>query len=95
MAKALQARQSADAARLSLRREDVLNGLLEAVEQARVQSNPAGMIAGLRELAKMLGFYAVETKRVELDVAGRVELSRMNSLSDAELVRLIEAGQAH
>lgn len=48
VSEALQAQQSADAtAGLSLRREDVLNGLLEAVEQGRVQSNPMAMIRGV------------------------------------------------
>ena len=94
VAEALQARQSADAARLCLRREDVLAGLLEAVEQARVQSNPMAMVSGLREIGKMLGFYAPEVKKVDLNVAGQVELKRMNQMSDAELLRIIAAGQA-
>ena len=91
---ALQAQQSADAARLCLRREDVLAALLEAVDQARVQSNPMAMIAGLREIGKMLGFYAPETKRVEVSAAGQSDLSRMNQMSDAELLAIIGAGRA-
>ncbi len=89
----LHARQSADAARLSLRREDVLAGLLEAVDQARVQSNPMGMIAGLREIGKMMGFYAVEAKRVDVNVKGQCALQRrMAAMSDADLLKIIEAG---
>ena len=91
--KALQARQSADAARLSLRREDVLAGLLEAVDHARAQSNPMGMIAGLREIGKMMGFYAVETRRVEVSAGGQAQMNRLDRLSDAELLGIIEAGQ--
>ena len=90
---ALQAQQSADAARLCLRREDVLAALLEAVDQARAQSNPASMIAGLREIGKMMGFYAIETKRVEVSVAGQVDLNHLNRLSDAELLAIIGAGR--
>ena len=91
---ALQARQSADAARLCLRREDVLAGLLEAVDQARVQSNPMAMVSGLREIGKMMGFYAIETKRVEVSAAGQVDLNHLNRLSDAELLAIIESGRA-
>jgi len=91
---ALQAQQSTDAARLCLRREDVLAALLEAVDQARAQSNPMAMIAGLREIGKMLGFYAPETKRVEVSAAGQSDLSRMNQMSDAELLAIIGAGRA-
>lgn len=71
----------------------MLAGLLEAVEQARAQSNPMGMIAGLREIGKMLGFYAPEVKKVDLNVAGQVELKRMNQMSDAELLAMIKAPQ--
>ena len=91
---ALQAQQSADATRLCLRREDVLAALLEAVDQARMQSNPAAMIAGLREIGKMMGFYAIETKRVEVSAAGQVDLSRLNEMSDAQLLALIQQGTA-
>lgn len=91
---ALQARQSADATRLSIKREDVVAGLLEAVDQARVQSNPMAMVAGLRELGKMMGFYAPELKKVDLNVQGKVDMDRLNQLTDAELLQIIEAGQA-
>ncbi len=90
----LQAQQSADAARLFLRREDVLAGLLEAVDQARLQCDPMSMIAGLREIGKMLGFYAPEVKKIDLNVAGQVEMGRLDQLSDAELLKIIEAGRA-
>jgi phage terminase small subunit len=86
---AIQARQTADAARLLLRREDVLNGLQEAINQAREQGNPAAMISGLREIGKMLGFYAVETKRVEVSTMGQGILGRMELMSDAELLGLL------
>ncbi|MCF8210129.1 MAG: terminase small subunit [Rhodoferax sp.] len=94
VSEALQARQMADATRLSLRREDVLNGLLEAISQARVLSNPMAMIRGWAEIAKMLGMMAPERIKVDVNVAGKVEMGRLNQLSDAELLQIIEAGQA-
>ena len=90
--KALQARQSADATRLSIKRENILAQLVEAVELAREQSNPMGMITGLREIGKMLGFYAVETKRVEFSNAGEGTMKRLSQMTDAELVEMITAG---
>lgn len=86
---ALQARQVADAARLSMKREDVLAGLLEAVNQAREQKNPMAMISGLRELGKMMGFYAPEVKQVEVSAGYQGQISRLNALSDAELLEII------
>lgn len=94
VSEALQARQSADATRLSIKRENVVAGLLEAIDQARAQSNPMAMIAGLRELGKLMGFYAPEVKKVDLNVSGQAEMYRMNALSDAELLKIITAGQA-
>ena len=88
---ALQARHAADATRLSIRREDVLNGLVEAVEQARVQRNPMAMIRGWVEIAKLMGLGAPERVRVDLNISGQAELGRLNSLSDAELLEIINA----
>ena len=90
--KALQERQAADAARLSIERENVLNGLLEAVDMARDQRNPMGMIRGYAELGKMLGFYAVETKRLEVNVEGQANLNHLERLSDAELLAIMAGG---
>ena len=94
VAEALQARQSADAARLSIQREDVLTGLLEAVDQAREQRNPMAMIRGWAEIAKLMGLAAPERVKVDVDVAGSLEMGRLNQLSDAELLKIIESVQA-
>ena len=90
----LRAQQSADATRLALRRQEVLAGLLEAIDQARVQGNPAAMIRGWSEIGRLMGYYAPEVKKVDLDVGCQVEIDRINQLSDAELVRIIETGRA-
>ena len=92
--KALQARQAADAARLSLKREDVLAGLLEAISQAREQKNPMAMISALRELGKMMGFYAVETRQMKLAVGKEGAMANLGRLSDNELIRIMAMGQA-
>lgn len=89
---ALKARQTADAARLSLRREDVLAGLLEAVEQARVQANPMAMIRGWSEIAKLMGLYAPVPIKVDLNVTGQVGMDRLNQMTDAELLAVIQQG---
>jgi hypothetical protein len=92
---ALQARQSADATRLSIERDDVLHGLLEAVDKARARPDPAAMIAGFREIGRMLGFYAPDVKRVHVsaDREADAELRRYEAMSDTELQKLV-AGEA-
>lgn len=90
----LQARQSADATRLSLRREDVLKGITEGIEMARLQGNAMAMIRGWSEIARLMGLGAPERVKVDLNVQGQVELGRLNQLSDAELLKIIETGRA-
>lgn len=90
----LQARQAADAVRLSITREVVLNGLQEAINQARVQGNPGAMISGWREIAKMLGLMAPEVKKVELSASGQDYLKRIQQMPDAELLAQIARGAA-
>lgn len=90
---ALATRQARDATRLSLRREDVLTGLLEAVTQAREQRNPAAMIAGWREVAKLLGFYKPEAvQNTSLTPAQAAIRSKYSEMPDSELLALL-AGQ--
>ena len=92
--KALQDRQAADAARLSIQREDVLEALLLAVGVARQQQNPMAMVSGLRELARMLGFHAPEIKRVELTSDQRISQNHMAAMTDAELLALMHGRSA-
>ncbi|EHL24407.1 Terminase small subunit [Acidovorax sp. NO-1] len=86
---AIGARQKADATRLWIDRENVLAGLLEAVEMAREQRNPAGMIAGLREIAKLMGFYAPTAAKVDVGLRASAERDRIEAMTDVELFSLI------
>lgn len=91
--RAIQARQDADAERLGVSRSHVLAGLQEAIKQAREQGNPVGMIRGWVEVAKMLGLYEPEARRVE--VSGAVDSvlqSDYRTMSDRELLALIAQG---
>ena len=90
ISRAIEARQRVDAARLFIDRESVLVGLLGAVQMAREQRNPAGMVAGLRELSKLMGLYAPVQARVDWNVTA--ERRRLEALSDADLCGLIEHG---
>jgi phage terminase small subunit len=88
--RALEARQAADATRLSITRESVLKRLLEAFELAREKREPMAMVRAAAEVGKMLGFYAptkldVDVKSSELDTMARFE-----RMSDRELTAIIE-----
>jgi len=52
------------------------------VNLAREQRNPAGMVAGLRELSKLLGFRAPDRLKVDVEVGGvgHAEMRRMERM---------------
>ena len=55
--RALRQIQQADAERLALSREAVIDQLQDAIDFARVKQDPMAMILGLRELGRMMGYY--------------------------------------
>lgn len=77
-----------------LTRDDVLLGLKDSIEMARLMSEPATMIAGWREIGKMCGFY--EPKKIDLNVSvnGSLILENMNKMSDEELLKIIHDAEA-
>jgi Terminase small subunit len=78
----------------NMTRKKVLDGLAEAIDIARTTSEPASMVAGWREVAKICGYYAPETKRLELSVAGSIHVSQLENMTDDELVKAIIEGQS-
>lgn len=73
-------------------RKRVMDGMLEAIEMAKMMAEPASMIAGWREVGKICGYYAPVEHKVKVDVTGNVIVDRLNSLSDAELLKIIQGG---
>jgi phage terminase small subunit len=85
---AVEARQRVFAEELRITKDDVLAGLLGAINMAREQQNPAVMISGLAQIAKMLGFY--EPERVSLALSGDAERlkAKFVAMTDAELLAI-------
>lgn len=79
-------------AEAQMSRKKVMDGLLEAVEMAKLMSEPATMVSGWREIGKMCGYYAPVEHKLKIDVSGNVVLDRLNSMSDAELLKVITEG---
>ncbi|MEI7431677.1 MAG: terminase small subunit [Betaproteobacteria bacterium] len=87
---AIAARQRFFADELRITKDDVLAGLLSAIQMAREQQNPGAMISGLVQIAKLCGFYEPEVHQVHLtDDAGRL-LSKFEAMSDDELLAIVE-----
>ena len=76
-------------------REEVMEGFRDAIAMATLLSDPPSMIAGWREIGKMCGYYAPVEHKMKVDVSGNIVLDKMNSLSDAELLRIISQGAQH
>jgi len=83
-----------DEARANLRRAsnikkaDVVLGVLDAIDRARLAGEPNTEINGWKEVAKLLGHYAPEVKRIDLTLTqGRIK-SKFEQMSDEELFEL-------
>jgi phage terminase small subunit len=70
-------------------RKKVIDGFLEAIDLARMQSEPASMIAGWREVGRVCGLYEPTKTRMEVSVNGSVTLQRLETMTDAELLQLM------
>jgi phage terminase small subunit len=88
----LAVRRATLASQLQITRQEVIEGLLEGIQIARDEMLPAVMIRGYSELARMLGYFEPEVRRVELSSAPGT--GHFDQLSDGELLQIIAADQA-
>lgn len=68
-----------------LTKQDVMNMLKEAYDDAKRASEPATMVSAAREIGKLCGFY--EPTKVTVNIN---DTSKFSQLTDAELFALIE-----
>ena len=68
-----------------LTRQDVLEGFKEAIEMAKMMSDPGVMVAGWREVGKMCGFYEPSKIDIQVTTKGAALLQQMEEMSDDEL----------
>lgn len=73
-------------------RKKVMDGLLEAIDMAKLMAEPATMISGWTAVAKMCGYMAPVEHKVKVDVTGSVTMQKLTAMSDAELLEMIEKG---
>jgi hypothetical protein len=71
-------------------RKKVMNGLLEAIEMAKIQAEPATMVSGWREIGRMCGYYAAEKTIIDINITAKRAVDKLETLSDAELLEMIE-----
>ena len=88
----LAARRAETAQRTALDRDRVIQELRAAVEVARTKGDASAMIAGWREIGRMLGFYEPEVCRIDVNLDGDRLMQHIRAMTDAEVLRLADAG---
>lgn len=71
-------------------RKNVIDGMLEGIEMAKLLGEPATIIGGWREVGKMLGYYVEQKKTVNINVQGDVTMKHLNQMGDEDLLKLIK-----
>ncbi|APW46664.1 terminase small subunit [Rhodoferax antarcticus] len=84
--------QTVAAVEVGYTRERVVNELVGAFNMAKLMENPAAMIASMRQIALIFGYFNQEPPKVVVDLRGEVEMDRLQRLSDSELIALIAVG---
>ena len=74
----------------TLKRLDVISGIMEAIDYARMIADPGAMIKGWTEIAKILGYYAPEIKKIEVTHSQGKIRSKYEAMSDEELLAIAE-----
>lgn len=70
-------------------RQRVMDGLLDAVDTAKLLGEPSSMVAGWKTIAQMCGYMAPVKTQIDVNVRG---MGKLNQLSDAELLKIINGG---
>jgi DNA-binding CsgD family transcriptional regulator len=73
-----------------LKRADMIAGMMEAIDVARLAADPGSMIRGWSEIGKALGFYAPEKVEVTLNINQRNIQSKFEVMSDDQLLAIAE-----
>jgi phage terminase small subunit len=82
------------AAAVQASRDDVMAGLLHAIDVARQKGDVMAQIAAWREIAKLCGYYCPERQRVEVAVDRWKLRAQFEVMTDAELLAVIEESGA-
>ena len=71
-------------------RKKVMDGLLEAIDMAKLQAEPATMVNGWREIGRMCGYYAAEKHILDINITAKRAVDKLETLSDAELLEMVD-----
>jgi phage terminase small subunit len=83
--------QAEAAVRAQLSQDDVIEGFKSAINDAQMTSDPQAQIAGWREIAKMLGYYAPKVTKVEVSKTEERAKKELSAMSEKELLDIAGA----
>ena len=72
----------------TIKRVDVIDGIMDGIACARMQGDSANMIKGWTEVAKILGHYAPEVKTINVNMNQQRMRSKFEAMTDEELLAL-------
>lgn len=76
---------------LAITKEDVVHGIREAVDRAKVLNEPGTEIMGWQAIAKLLGYDAPTKVDVNITASIDVMQTQVRSMDDAALAKLVGA----
>lgn len=81
--------EDAAAVEMEITRQGVIAQLVEAAEMAKLTQEPSSIVAAMRQVALMCGYYRQEGGKNKIGGEGQAALDRMEEMSDAALMRVI------
>ena len=75
----------------NITRDDVIKGLSDAINDAKLLADPTAQISGWREIGKMLGYYAPEEKKITLTADQQHMRNQLEAMSEEDLLALADA----
>ena len=73
-----------------IKRLDVIEGVIDGIEIARMQGDAGNVIKGWTEVGKILGHYVPEVRKIELSLGQSQLRAKFEALSDADLLAIAE-----
>lgn len=73
-------------------RKKVMDGLMDGIELAKIAGEPASVISGWKTVGQMCGYFEPVKRTLDINVNGSIDVKRMNRMSDADLLKVIQEG---
>lgn len=70
-------------------RKQVMDGLLEGIEMAKLLADPGNVITGWKTIGQLCGYFEPVKRKLEVSVTGQVVFQKMEQMSDAELAQML------